>query len=133
MSNKVKVKILENNYGNYEIERSVKGMDKDIWTMFYGKDSEWVDSLKGQKLMRLVDTGNGVNVKHFNDDFNFGKIKLDYAAVWELYILLDYYFKDQKESYSEFEFVREEKVFPDKVEQKEILTQMMEDDANFYE
>ena len=105
MSNKVKVKVNESGYGDYEIERSVNGMDKDIWNMFYGKDSEWVDRLKGQKLMRLVDTGNGVNIKHFNDDFNFGKIMLDYSAVWELYILLDYYFKDQKGSYSEFEFV----------------------------
>ena len=105
MSNKVKVKILENNYGDYEIERTVSGLHKDVFTMYYGKDPNWIDRLQGQKLMKLTDHGNGVNVKHFNDDFNFGKVKLDYSAVWELYILLDYYFKDQKGSYSEFEFV----------------------------
>ena len=133
MSNKVKVKVNESGCGDYQIERSVKGMDKDIWTMFYGEDSGWVNRLQGQKLMRLVDTGNGVNIKHFNDDFNFGKIKLDYSAVWELYILLDYYFKDQKGSFSEFEFVREEKVFPDNEEQKKALFYMVEDNANFHE
>lgn len=130
---KVKVKVLESNYGDYEIERTASGMHKDVFTMYYGKDSNWVESLQGQKLMKLTDHGDGVNVKHFSDDYNFGKIKLDYGAVWELYILLDYYFKDMYAEYSKFEFVREEKVFPDKVEQKKALVDMMKDDANFYE
>lgn len=132
MSSKVKVKVNESSYGDYEVYKTWKGHNKQIYHLKYGEDSNWVDHIRGTEIMSVTDTGNGVNVKNFGGDNNFGKIKLDYGAVFELYILLSYYFKDQgTTAYSEFEFVKEDKVSLDKVE--EALLNLMKDDANFYE
>lgn len=106
---KVKVKVNESGYGDYEVGKTWKGHNKQIYHLKYGEDSNWVDRIRGTEIMSATDTGNGVNIKSQD---NFGKIKLNYAEVYELYILLDYYFKDMNAAYSEFEFIKEEKVFP---------------------
>jgi len=113
MSSKVKakVKVAESNYGGYSIKRTVSGLGNDVFTMFYSEDSNWVDNFQGAKIMKLTDHGDGVDIKDFSEYNGFGKIKLDYSAVFELYILLSYYFKEMKGSYSEFEFVEEERNF----------------------
>ena len=108
---KVKVKVAESNYGGYSIKRTVSGLGNDVFSMFYNEDSNWVDNFQGAKIMKLTDHGDGVDIKDFSEYNGFGKIKLDYSAVWELYILLSYYFKEQKGSYSEFEFVEKKEDF----------------------
>lgn len=102
---KVKVKVAESNYGSYSINRTVSGLGNDVFTMSYSEDSNWVDTFQGAKIMKLTDHGNGVDIKDFSEYNGFGKLKLDYSAVFELYVLLSYYFKEMKGAYSEFEFV----------------------------
>jgi hypothetical protein len=102
---KAKVKVAESNYGSYSIKRTVSGLGNDVFTMSYSEDSNWVDTFQGAKIMKLVDNGDGVDIKDFSEYNGFGKLKLDYSAIFELYVLLSYYFKEMKGSYSEFEFV----------------------------
>jgi hypothetical protein len=60
-------------------------------TMSYSSlDSEWVDGIKGEIAASLNDNGNRVKVTFDNGK----KIKLDYARVQYLYLLLKYYNED---------------------------------------
>lgn len=139
---KVKVKVLESNHAEYQIEKTVKSSRTGIWpnsprqilTMSYTDYVEWDDDLKGKKAIKIEDHGEGVMVKHCAAEGGRPyKTYLDYDDAYELYIILSYYFKNDRSDYSEFEFIKEEEVFPDKEKQKEALINLMRGDANFYE
>lgn len=118
---KVKVKVLESNYAEYQIEKTVKSsrkglypnLDREILTMSYTDYVEWDDELKGKKAYKIEDHGEGVMVKHCAAEGGRPyKTYLSYDDAYELYIILSYYFKNDRSDYSEFEFIKEEKVFP---------------------
>jgi hypothetical protein len=79
---KKKTYLVFNVVGNHEYTITKKSTSKgEVTTLFRSVSSEWAEHVKGEKVLKMIDSGNGVT-------FDRELQNLDYSELAELQILL---------------------------------------------
>lgn len=78
-----KIYLVFNVVGNHEytIITKINGKGREVTTLFRSLSSDWTEAVRGEKVLRMTDNGNGITFDREMQD-------LDYSELAELKILL---------------------------------------------
>jgi hypothetical protein len=77
-----KIYLVFNVVGNHEYTITKKNSAKgEVTTLFRSLSSDWTEAVRGEKVLKMIDSGNGVT-------FDREMQSLDYSELAELQILL---------------------------------------------
>jgi hypothetical protein len=97
---KTKKAVLINDAVEYII--TIKDTDSNVVYKMKRSDADfWVDSLKNEKVAKLIDNGDDEVIVSIN---SVATIELHYSELWELHILLTEFFS--KPNHSKFNLVK---------------------------